>query len=151
MQMKQSGGISTVYGVAGRRRHRRCSSATRVSLVTAGQPGRNAVGGPAAAAVKILIRRISERDSNYFANYHFKQWIALESSSDVYRETFKDTTTKEPTKQPTQNLPRRKKMKETAAPMGAQDRGEARHGSTTRRRVGGTPTRAYEGHSRLRG
>ena len=31
-KIKQSGGISTVYGVAGRR-HRRCSSATRVSLV----------------------------------------------------------------------------------------------------------------------
>ena len=46
-QMKQSGGISTIYGVAGRRR-RRCSSATRVSWVTA---GRNAVRGPATAAV----------------------------------------------------------------------------------------------------
>ena len=41
----ENGGISTIYGVTGRRR-RRCSSATRVSLVTA---GRNAVGGPAAA------------------------------------------------------------------------------------------------------
>ena len=46
-QMKQSGGISTVYGEA-RRRRRRFSSAIRVSLVTA---GRNAVGGTAAAAV----------------------------------------------------------------------------------------------------
>ena len=46
----ESGGISTVYGVAGRRRRlsRRCSSATRVSLVTA---GRNAVGGTATTAV----------------------------------------------------------------------------------------------------
>ena len=47
--MKQSGGISTVliYGVAGRRR-RRCSSVTRVLLLTA---ERNAVGETAAAAV----------------------------------------------------------------------------------------------------
>ena len=43
-QMKQSSGISTVYGVA--RRRRRCSSATRVLLVTA---ERNAVGETAAA------------------------------------------------------------------------------------------------------
>ena len=43
----ESDGIRTVYGMAGRRR-RRCSSATRVSLVTA---GRNAVGETAAAAV----------------------------------------------------------------------------------------------------
>ena len=152
MQMKQRGGISTVYGMAERlwrRRHRRISSATRVSLVTAGH---NAVGGPAAAAVKILIRRISERGSNYCANYHFNQWIALESSSDVFRETFIDTTTKEPTNQPTHNLQsRRNKMKETTAPIGAQDRDEARHGSTTRRRVGQTPTRAYGGDSRLSG
>ena len=41
----ESGGIITEYGLTGRRR---CSSATRVSLVTA---GRNAVGGTAAAAV----------------------------------------------------------------------------------------------------
>ena len=64
---------------------------------------RTAVGGTAAAAVKILIRRIGERGSNYSANYHFKQWIALESSSDVYRETFRDSTTKEPTNRPTHN------------------------------------------------
>ena len=38
-------------------------------------------------------------------------------------------------------------MKETTAPMGTQDRGEAQHSSTTRRRVGGTPTRAYGGDS----
>ena len=45
----ECGGISTVYGVAGRRRRRpRCSSATRVLLLTA---ERNAVGGTAAAAV----------------------------------------------------------------------------------------------------
>ena len=101
MQMKQSGGISTVYGVAGHRRHRRCSSATRVSLVTSerkdsGRRNRR-------RCVKIFIRRIGERGSNYSANYHFKQWIALESSSDVYRETFRDTTTKESTNHPTHN------------------------------------------------
>ena len=38
------------------------------------------------------------------AKYHFKHWIALESSSDVYRETFRDTATKEPTNQPTHTL-----------------------------------------------
>ena len=64
----ESGAISTVYGVAGRRR--RCSSATRVSLFTV---GRNAVGGPATAAVKILMKGIGERGSNPCANYHFKQ------------------------------------------------------------------------------
>ena len=42
----KSGVISTLYKVAERRR--RCISATRVSLVTA---GRNVVGGTAAAAV----------------------------------------------------------------------------------------------------
>ena len=44
----------------------------------------------------------------------------------------------------------RNKMKETTAPIGTQDRGEAQQGSTTRRKVGGTPTRAYGGDSRLR-
>ena len=117
---------------------------------------RTAVGG---TAVKILIRRIGERGSNYFANYHFKQWIALEPSSDVYRETFRDTSTKEPTNHTTHNHQSqvlgeamgRNKMKETTGPMGAQDRGEAQHGSTTRRRVVGTLTRAYGGDSRLWG
>ena len=56
-QMKQSGGISTVYGVAGRRRRRRCSSATRVSLVTSER--RTAVKGTAAAAVS---RYINEKN-----------------------------------------------------------------------------------------
>ena len=37
---------STIYGVSGGRRHRRCSLATTVSLVT---PGSNAVRGTAAA------------------------------------------------------------------------------------------------------
>ena len=41
----------------------------------------------------------------------------------------------------------RNKMKETMGPMGTQDRGEAQHGSSTRRRVGGTLTRAYGGDS----
>ena len=52
----ESGGISTVYGVA--RRRRRCSSATRVSLVTAGRNATNAVGGPATAAESRYLRRI---------------------------------------------------------------------------------------------
>ena len=148
-QMKQSGGISTVYGVAGRRR---CISATRLSLVTSERKnsGRR---NSCRRCVKKLMRRIGERGSNYFANYHFKQWIALEPSSDVYRETYRDTTTKEPTNHPTHNHQSRLQaqvetmsrngIKETSAPMGAQDRGEAQHGSTTRRRVGGTLTRAY--------
>ena len=59
----ESGGINTVYGVAGRRRCR-CSSEIRVSLVTA---GRNAVGKTAAAPVKILMRR-SERGYYSCAN-----------------------------------------------------------------------------------
>ena len=54
MQMKQSGGISTVYGVAGRRR---CSSATLVSFVTSER--RTAVGGTAAAGVS---RYINEKN-----------------------------------------------------------------------------------------
>ena len=78
------------------------------------------------------------------------------SSSDVYRETFWDTL-------PLMNPPitwrtitnrkflgeamGRNKIKGTTRPMGTQDRGEARHGSTRRRRVGGTPTRAYGGNS----
>ena len=115
MQMKQSGGISTVYGVAGRRRHRRCSSATRVSLVTSERKdsGRR---NSCRRCVKILIRRIGERGSNYSANYHFKQWIAFEYSSDVYRETFCDTITNELTNRPTHNIQsRRNKMKAGAA------------------------------------
>ena len=77
MQMKQSGGISTVYEVAGRCRHRRCSSAIRVSLVTFERKdsGRK---NSCRRCVKILLRRIGERGSNYFANYHLKQCIALE-------------------------------------------------------------------------
>ena len=108
--------------MAGRRR-RRSSSATRVSLFTA---GRNAVGKTAAGAVKILMKRIGERGSNLCDNYYFKHWIALESSSDVCRETFRDT-------QPLKNPPitrrtitnrkflgeamGRNGMKETMAPM----------------------------------
>ena len=149
MQMKQSGGISTLNGVAARRRRRRCSSATLVSLVTSERKDSGRTNSCRRCVKnRILIRRIGERGSNYSANYHFKQWIALESSSDVYRETFRDSTTKEPTNRPTHNhqsqvlgeaMGRNKRQRG----RWEQDRGEARHGSTTRRRVGGTPTRTY--------
>ena len=76
-----------------RRRHRRrCSSATRVTLVTAGC---NAVKGTA-AAVKILMRMISERGSNPCAKYHFKHWIELESCSNGYKRPSKTLPLKNP-------------------------------------------------------
>ena len=84
----ESVGISTVCGVAVRRRRRRCSLATLVLLVTV---VRNAVAETAAAAIKILMRRIGERCSIPCAKYHFKHKIAVNSSSNVYRETFRDT------------------------------------------------------------
>ena len=147
MQMKQSGGISIVYGVAGRRRRLRCSSATRVSLVTSERKdsGRR---NSCRRCVKILMRRIGERGSRPCAKIISNTGLNLS-----LLQTFRDTTIKEPTNHPTHNHQSRCKtqgkamaqngMKETTAPMGTQDRSEARHGSTTRRRVGGTPTRAY--------
>ena len=70
------------------------------------------------------------------------------TSRRLQEDLLRHSTTNELTNRPTHYLQsRRNKMKETTAPMGAEDRGEARHGSTTRRRVGGTPTRAYGGDS----
>ena len=65
--MKQKVAAYVLY--TERRRRRRCSSATRISLVTAGC---NAVGETAAAIVKILTRRIGERGSNHCGQYHLK-------------------------------------------------------------------------------
>ena len=104
---QQSGGISTVYGVSGRRR--RCRSATRVSFVTA---GRNAVGGTAAAAVKILIRRIGESGSNLCAKYYYI--LALESSSDIYRSHLETLRLKSPP------ITRRTTINYVASPKGKQ-------------------------------
>ena len=103
--------------------------------------------------------RIGERGSNFCAKYYIK--LALESILCVYRDTFRDNL-------PLKNPPttRRTIINHVASPGGnneserdkrdigadgTHDRGEARHGSTTKQRVGGTPTRAYGGDSRLRG
>ena len=83
MQMKQSGGISTVYGVAdvvdivdaARRLE------YRWSLLNV----RTAVGGTAAAAVEILMRRIGE------LCYHFKQGFALCTGWEHRIEARRDT------------------------------------------------------------
>ena len=80
------------------------------------------------------MRRIDNRGSNPCANYHFKHWIALESSSDVYKETFRETIPLKnryhsPYAQPPITLQAQREsngpngMKEPTAMMEAQDRG----------------------------